>query len=203
MIGGNNLPAIGKIKLGGPANQLPRENRSDVLVFDSAPLTAELAVVGAVSATVFVSSSAPDTDFFVTVSDFLPDGSKSMLVRYGMRRMRWRESEITKSAPMSTGKVYEANVDMGFTAYIFPKGHRIRVSVSSAADPYFNPTTNTGKNDMTTKADPVVAQNTVLFSMDMPSRLTLPAVSRDDIPENPHFNGIGPFAATSTEVVFV
>ena len=61
---------------------------------------------------------------------------------------------ISIALPISyTCQVYVANVNMGYTAYIFPKGHRIRVSISSAANPYYNPTSNTGANDMTTKAD--------------------------------------------------
>jgi len=203
MIGGNNLPAIGHIHYSASADQSPRENRSDVLIFDSSPLSADLAVVGAVSATVWVSSSANDTDFFVTVSDVHADGTKSMLVRYGIQRMRWRDSESTKSAPMVAGKSYETHIKMGFTAYIFPKGHRIRVSVSSAAAPYYVPTSNTGENDMTTKAKPVVAQNTVHFATNMPSRLTLPVVSAQDIPENPNFTAVGPFVEPSAELLMI
>jgi hypothetical protein len=203
MIGGNNLPSIGSIPLSGPANQAPRENRSDVLIFSSAPLTQDLPVVGPVSATVFVSSSAPDTDFFVTVSDLNDDGTKSMLVRYGIQRMRWRESETTKGAPMTADKVYQANINLGYTGYIFPKGNRIRVSVSSAANPYYVPTSNTGENDMTTKADPIVAKNAVHFAPNQPSRLTLPVVSLADIPKNPHFTAIGPFAATQSEHIVI
>lgn len=203
MVGGNNLPGIGTIKYSGPANQLPRDNRSDVVVFDSAPLMSDLPIVGHVSATVFASSSAPDTDFFVTISDFHPDGTKAMLVRYGMQRMRWRDSETTKSAPMSAGEVYEASINMGYTAYVFPKGHRIRISVSSAANPYYIPTSNTGENDMTTMADPIVAKNAVHFAPDQPSRLTLPVVTLEDIPRNPHFTALGPFAAQPARNIMI
>jgi len=203
MIGGNNLPAIGTIKNGGPANQIPRDSRSDVIVFDSAPLTAELPVVGAVSATVFVSSTAVDTDFFVTVADLDPAGSKSMMVRYGLQRMRWRDSESTMSAPMLNGMVYEVTVNMGYTGYIFPKGHRIRVTVSSAANPYYTPNSNTGKNEMTTKVKPVVAQNAVHFGLNQPSRVTLPVVSMNDIPENTRFTAVGPFVEEPTHQLVV
>jgi len=203
MVGGTNLPAIGTIHFCGPADQIHRETRSDVVFFDSAPLTADLPILGAVSATVFVSSTAADTDFFVTVTDLHSDGSKSMMVRYGMQRMRWRESEITKSAPMVADKVYEVNINMGYTAYIFPKGHRLRVSVSSAASPYYVPNSNTGRNEMTTKVKPVVARNAVHFAPEQPSRVILPVVSMKDIPENPHFTALGPFIAQSPEHIVV
>merc|ERR1712190_168004 len=145
MLCGNDLPGIGDIKLGASCDQVPRESRHDVLVFDSEPLDAHTPVVGAVSATLFTNSSAVDTDFFVTIEDLHADGTKSMLVRYGIQRMRWRESDVTRSEPLISGKVYEVNVKLGYTAYVFPKGHRIRASVSSAASPYYDATTNTGK----------------------------------------------------------
>merc|ERR1712203_430096 len=110
-----------------------------------------------------------------------------------MQRMRWRESVLTKSEPMTPGQVYEVTIDLGYTGYIFSKGHSIRVSISSAADPYFVATTNTGENDMVDKAVPIVAQNAVYFSLDQPSRVVLPVVSAADIPENKAFNGIPPF----------
>jgi len=84
-------------------------------------------------------------------------------------------------------------VNLGYTGYIFPKGHKLRVSVSSAAAPYYVPTTNTGRNDMTEQGKSVVAENTVHFSPVHPSSIILPVVSADMIPENPHFTAIGPF----------
>lgn len=193
MVGGNNLPAIGSIEFVGSADQSTRENRSDVLIFDGPALPADMPVVGPVSARLFVSSSASDTDFFVTLDDLHPDGSKAMLVRYGMLRMRWRESEVTKSEPLSSGQVYEVLVNLGYTAYIFPKGHKLRVSVSSAAAPYYVATSNTGRNDMTEQGESVVAENAVHFSPVHPSSIILPVVSAATIPENPHFTAIGPF----------
>lgn len=201
MLGGNNLPAVGHIKNCGSADQLSRENRSDVIVFDSAPLQDELRVVGGATATVFVSSNVTDTDFFVTVSDLHPDSKKSMLVRFGIQRMRWRESEVTKSEPMTADQVYEVTINLGYTAYIFPKGHSIRVSVSSAADPYFVPNTNTGENDMVTKVTPIVAKNAVHFAPGQPSRVNLPVVSAADIPENRKFNAVPPFLGAKQIVV--
>lgn len=200
MAGGNNLPAIGKIHYCGSADQLSREARSDVLTFDSEPLTEDTPLVGMVSATLYVSSSAVDTDFIVTLDDLNADKSKSMLIRYGMQRMRWRDSEVDENAPMENGQVYEVRIRMEATGYIVPKGHMLRVSVSSAAAPYYHPTSNTGKNDMIETPDPVIAENTVHFAPDYPSRVTLPVVRLDDIPENPHFNAIGPFMQSSEPI---
>lgn len=98
-----------------------------------------------------------------------------------------------KSPPMKSGQVYEVSIDLGYTAYIFPKGHSIRVSVSSAAEPYFVPTSNTGENDMISKPTSLIAQNVVHFAPDHPSQVVLPVVSAEAIPQNPSFNALPPF----------
>lgn len=190
MIVGNNLPpyfGLSHIPHCGTADQLPRERREDVLVFDSEPLSEDLPVVGNIRARLFVSSTANDTDFFVTVSDL--SATASSLVRFGVRRMRWRNSEREQSPPLRPGEVYEVDVDLQHTAYVFPRGHRVRVAVSSAAAPYYNPNSNTGRSELVEDVSPVVAHNTLHFAMDRPSRVVLPVVAFADIPENPHFAG--------------
>lgn len=187
MLGGNNLPGSSGVVACGSANQLARENRSDVTVFDSAPLTEDLPVVGAVSARLFVSSSAADTDFVVTLSDLSPGKTRSMLLRYQISRMRWRESASVKSPPLVAGKIYQVDLLLDSTAYIFPKGHSVRIAVSSAASPYYNPTSNTGANDMLDKVTPVVARNVVHFGPQHGSHVSLPVVTLGQIPRNKRF----------------
>jgi len=187
MFGGNNLPGIGRVKVCGSADQMPRANRSDIVIFDSDPLTAEIPIAGELSAEIFVSSSAKDTDFFVTVEDLEPKKQKSMLVRYGMVRMRWRDGDVTTSPPLEEDKVYRANIDLWASAYIFPKGHRVRVTVSSAAYPYYSLNPNTGNPLYAPDDKPVAANNVVHISPEFPSSVSLPVVSSSDIPKNPDF----------------
>eukprot|EP00440_Ansanella_granifera_P044395 gb/GFBE01048117.1/.p1 GENE.gb/GFBE01048117.1/~~gb/GFBE01048117.1/.p1 ORF type:complete len:163 (+),score=17.37 gb/GFBE01048117.1/:1-489(+) len=113
MLGGNKLPDVGVVSACGTADQQPRDNRTDVLVFNSAKLFEDVPIVGAVRVTLSVSSTAKDTDFFVALSDVSADGSKAMLVRYGMMRMRWRNGgDSAGSPPMEPGNVYEIDVDL-------------------------------------------------------------------------------------------
>jgi len=188
MYGGNNLPIVGSIKHCGSDEQTQRENRNDVIVFDSAVLTEDLPIVGSLRANIFVSSSANDTDFVVTVSDLGKD--TSMLVRYGAVRMRWRESDSRMSSPLVPGKVYEVDIDLWHTAYIFPKGHRVRVAIASAASPYYSVNDNVGDPVSVPKADrkPIAATNAIHMGPQYPSKLLLPVVKMADIPENPNFH---------------
>jgi len=188
MLGGNNLPGIGKVKDCGSVDQGDRDSRDDVLVYETGALAQDLPVVGKLSAKVFFSSDAKDTDVVVTVSDVAPGlfGKKVMLVRYGVERLRWRDSDTTPSAPLVKDQVYEADIDLLHTAYIFPKGHHIRVTVASAATPFWGANTNTGE-PVVANATGVKANNKLHLAPKYPSQLVLPVVDMKDIPENPNF----------------
>jgi hypothetical protein len=164
--GGQNLflPA-------GPLDQRPIESRPDVLLFTSDALDEPVEVAGRVTATLYVSSDAPDTDFTVKLSDVYPDG-RSMLVCDGILRARFRES-FERAVPMEPGRVYAIRVDLGSTAIVFGRRHRIRVAVSSSNAPRFEPNFNTGQ-PWRADAEPRVATNTLYASADEASRLVLP-----------------------------
>lgn len=195
MLGGNNLPipVYSKVPGCGTEDQASREARSDVLTFDSQPLAENMPVVGNIRAKLFVTSSAKDTDFVVTVSDV--HGKKSSLVRFGARRMRWRDGDLAQAASLNADQVYEIDVDLQYTAYVFPKGHQVRVSVSSAAHPYYSANSNSGDQDLVGEVTNVVAENAVHFSPDHTSQIILPVVAYEDIPKNHDFASQSPDAA--------
>lgn len=165
-IGGANL-MISK----GPKDQRAIENRPDVLLFESPVLTKPLEVTGRVKVKLWVSSTAPDTDFTAKLTDVYPDG-RSMLVVDGIRRMRHRNS-FEKSELMEPGKVYEVEIDLWSTSIVFNKGHRVRLAISSSNSPRFEPNPNTGRPSGTDD-ETAVATNTIYFDADHPSHIILP-----------------------------
>lgn len=66
------------------------ETREDMLVYTSARLTEPCTIAGPVDATLYVSTSAPDTDFTATLVDVEPDGY-CMPVTEGILRLRYRD----------------------------------------------------------------------------------------------------------------
>ncbi len=155
----------------GPMDQRPVESRPDVLLFTSEELAEPLEVVGMVEARLFVSSDAPDTDFTVKLTDVFPDG-RSVLVTDGILRASLREG-FDREVPMSPGQVYCIRIEVGSTAYVFGRGHRVRVAVSSSNFPRFDANPNTGQPE---RADlpPRVANNTVHLGAGQPSHVILP-----------------------------
>ncbi len=108
------------------------------LVYDSAPLENEIAILGRPRALLSASATAPLADWFVRLSDVAPDGRVTQITGAGMNGAQ-RES-MSEPKALEPGKVYPLNVEMHLTSWIFPKGHRIRVSISNAMWPMILPT---------------------------------------------------------------
>ena len=168
------VPTIGGANLSishGPKDQRPVEKRPDVLLFDSPVLTKPLEVTGRIKVRLWVSSTAPDTDFTAKLTDVYPDG-RSMIVLDGILRMRHRNS-FEKSELMEPGKIYEIEIDLWSVSIVFNKGHRVRLAISSSNSPRFEPNPNTGRPSGMDN-ETAVATNTVYFDAEHPSHIALP-----------------------------
>lgn len=80
---------------------------------------------------------------------------------------------------------------MDNVAYVFPKGHRIRVAISSAAYPYYDANPNTDSPEAQgippSKFKPIAARNVIHMGPEFPSSITVPVVKIEDIPHNKKF----------------
>ena len=168
-IGGQNM-----IIDRGPMDQRKIESRDDVLVFSSDILKEPIEVTGRIRSTLFVASNCPDTDFTVKLCDVYPDG-RSMIVSDGILRARFRKG-FDREVFLRPGEVYPIEIDLWSTSLIFNRGHRIRVAISSSNSPRFDPNPNTGK-PLRADSQKRVARNTVYFSKNRPSHITLPILT--------------------------
>ena len=157
----------------GAADARPFEQQAEVRTFTTEPLDAPLEWTGKIQAELFVSSSAPDTDFIVRVSDVYPDGRSILIVDY-VRRARYREG-YEKEVFLQPGEVTKVAFDIGWLSQIFAKGHSIRVTVASTGAPFYEPNPNTGEPltiEFPEKTQ--VAKNTVYFTQRHASRILVP-----------------------------
>ena len=108
------------------------------LVYDSAPLQEDLAILGRPHASLQASATAPLADWFARLSDVAPDGTVTQITGAGLNGAQ-RES---MSAPrdLEPGKIYPLEIEMHLTSWVFPKGHRIRLVISNALWPMVLPT---------------------------------------------------------------
>ena len=161
----------------GPVDQRRAESRDDVLCYSTPVLEHPVEVTGHVSLTLFVSSSAPDTDFTGKLVDVFPDG-RVIFLTDGILRARYRRS-LAEPELLVPGEVYEVTVDLSVTSNVFLPGHRIRLEVSSSNFPRFDRNTNTGgviSEDGA--ADVQVAVNRIFHGPAHRSRLVLPVIAR-------------------------
>ncbi len=157
----------------GAYDQTEVENRKDVLVYTSDVLDSNLEVTGPITATLFVSSTAKDTDFTVKLVDVYPDGT-TYNVQDSILRARYREG-FEKQVFLQPDGIYRLNIDLHATGNVFLKGHRIRLQISSSNFPRFVRNLNTGGNNYD-ESEYVVAKNTIHHSAKYPSHIVLPAV---------------------------
>lgn len=168
----NEIPARG---FPGAADARGFESQSEVRTFTTEPLKSPVEWTGLVKAELLVTSSAPDTDFIVRVTDVYPDGRSILLVDY-IRRGRYREG-FEREVFFQPGQVAKVAFDVGWISQIFPAGHRIRVTVASTGAPFYEPNPNTGKPlTIEFPEDAVVARNTVQVNQQHASRIIAPLV---------------------------
>ncbi|MFN7998602.1 MAG: CocE/NonD family hydrolase [Bryobacteraceae bacterium] len=159
----------------GVYDQRPIESRDDVLLYSTEPLDAEIEVTGPVTAELYVSTSAVDTDFTAKLVDVHPDGFARNLAD-GILRLRYRNSFESPELAIP-GKIYKITIDLWATSNLFRRGHRIRLEVSSSNFPRYDRNLNTGE-DLLTGQRMLRANQTVYHDSEHPSALILPVVPR-------------------------
>jgi putative CocE/NonD family hydrolase len=154
----------------GPLDQRSIGVRTDVLSYSSEVLAKDLEVSGPVQVTLYVASSAPDTDFTAKLIDLAPSG-EARIVCDGILRLRFRQS-LGKTTPYSPGSVVKIEIDAGVTSHLFRAGNRIKLDVSSSNFPRFDRNPNTG-GAIEDEREFRTARQAVLHDRLRPSHLTL------------------------------
>ena len=157
-------------------------SREDMLVYETAPFEQPLTIAGPISAVLYASSSAKDTDWCVTLYVVAEDGGISSIgMTWGVLRARFRNS---MAAPefLEKDKVYEFTIDLSHTGNTFSKGESIRMEISSASFPEYSRNLNTGgHNEMETEY--VSAVQRIYHTDEYPSHLLLPVIKME-IPDS-------------------
>ncbi|KZF08527.1 hypothetical protein A2J03_04310 [Rhodococcus sp. EPR-157] len=175
------VPSVGGTHLGaylpaGIFDQTAVEARADVLVYTSTPFEEGFEITGPVTVTLFVSTSAVDTDFTARLTDVDIEG-RSTNVCDGVVRLRFRAGSKGLVQPHSQQRVV---VELSPTSYWFAPGHRVRLQVSSSNFPLQQPNSNTGQNEWLHDVRPQAANQTVFHGGATPSALLLPVVPTAD-----------------------
>jgi putative CocE/NonD family hydrolase len=155
----------------GICDHRPHAQRPDVLCFESEPLDREVVIVGPMSAHLYVSTTAPDTDFTAMLVDVRPDGYR-VNIQDGIVRLRYRDGRA-KPKLVDPGTIVEIDIDLWSTGYAVKAGHRLALHVSSSNFPRFDRHMNTSDPPWSW-TEPQKATNTVHHDRAHASYIELP-----------------------------
>ncbi|WP_063129342.1 CocE/NonD family hydrolase [Nocardia fusca] len=149
----------------GQFDQAATEQRPDVLVYTSEPLTEDLEVTGRVRMRLHAATDGPATDWVVRLCDVDTDGVSRNLCD-GIQRIH-----------ATPGEPGEYEIDLWSTSNVFLAGHRIRVQVTSSNFPRWDRNPNTGEPTRTA-ITMRTARQTIFHDTVRPSRIILPVIPR-------------------------
>lgn len=151
------------------------EKRKDVLVYSSPVLKENLEITGPITATIYATSTARDTDFTAALVDVFPD-DYGQLIQEGIVRARYHNPQAGCSL-IEPGKVYEYSIDLWATSYVVKAGHRLRVEISSSNFDRYDRNPNTG-DEFGLNTNVIVAEQTIFHNLTFASHITLPIIPR-------------------------
>jgi hypothetical protein len=107
------------------------------LVYDTDPLAEDVEILGLPRALLEVSADAPLAQWYARLSDIAPDGTVTLVASAGRNGAHRESSESPK--PIEPGRVFPLEIEMHFTSWTFPKGHRIRLAIHNTHWPMLWP----------------------------------------------------------------
>lgn len=140
-------------------DQQPMDDFS--LVYDSEPLENPVEILGRPLAKLPVAADAPRANWVVRISDVAPDGQVTQVAGgafNGTHRNSARQPE-----DIEPGEEFLLDVELHFSSWVFPEGHRIRVAISHSQWPMLWPT-------------PMPVSSTLRIGGDAGARVELPVV---------------------------
>jgi uncharacterized protein len=157
---------------------LPLSARADVVVFETGTLTSPVEITGPITVRLWVSSSAPDTDFTAKLIDLYPPSpvypyGYALNITDSIIRLRYRNGG--RAVPYTPGDVAPIDIVLYPTSNLFMPGHRIRLDISSSNFPRFDVNPNTG-DPLWTERRRRACENTIFHDAERPSHIVLPVV---------------------------
>jgi putative CocE/NonD family hydrolase len=118
------------------ADQRPVDAYS--LTYDSAPLEADVSMLGFAHVRLLAAADAPLADWFVRLEDVAEDGRVTAITGAGLAGAQRHSMEHPE--PLTPGKEYVLDLDLHLSSWVWSRGHRIRVAVANAQWPMLWPT---------------------------------------------------------------
>jgi len=147
--------------------------RGDVISFVSDSLQESLHVNGQISVHLFVSSDARDTAFTAKLMEVFEDGS-AYNVRGTITTLAYRNGASHRGT-YRPGEIVRITLKMWDINWLFQKGSRLRLDISSSDFPQYAVHTN-HEGIWSLQKDTIIAHQTIYTGGDTPSDVILPLV---------------------------
>lgn len=156
-VGTRSLQRVGFAETDG-WDTTPDDNRS--LTVETEPLDRPVELTGSGRVTLRLEASTSDPVVAVRVNDVRPDGTARVVTTGHCRASRCTPASAPDVGP---GDQFDAEIDLDPRSHVFESGHRIRLTIASAAFPR-------------TFGSPEHGQFTLRSAPDAPSMVTLPGL---------------------------
>jgi putative CocE/NonD family hydrolase len=117
----------------GAGDELPTDQREDdrgSLVFDTGPLEEPLQLLGQPAVTLDLSADTHDGQIAARLEDVAPDGSVARIA-YALRNLLL-DDDHEHTTPLQPGRLRRVSFVLTAAAYEVPRGHRLRLALSTA-----------------------------------------------------------------------
>jgi uncharacterized protein len=176
----------------GPFSQAEIDRRADVYLATTEPLAETLELVGTPRAFVWAASATDDIDVVVRFEQVTPRG-EAIAFADGVRRGRFVRGYDTLRA-LKPGEPTLFEVELGPIALRVNQGAALRVAISGASSPRYEPNPNRAL-PLLKSAAPVATTLTLFIDPEHPSRIELP-VLRGTLPRaKPRWRWVWPSGA--------
>lgn len=126
----------------GAYDQSVIQMRNDVLIYDMAPVDRPMRLAGPVEVELWVSTTAPDTDFAVKLCHIRGDG-RSINLCESIQRLRFA-TDPSREIFLEPDVPHRIHLLVGQTAVELSVGERLRLEITSSNYPAFDRNPNTG-----------------------------------------------------------
>lgn len=149
-------------------------SRNDLLMYETEVLENDYQVLGPISAIIYASTSAVDTDWVLYYFLINEKGELQPVFSRGQVRARYRD--IAKGDQLlEKDKIYKYEIDLMHSSFNIPAGYKIQVVLCSASFPHFSRNLNTGC-DNETDTDYVFANQKIYHSEKYQSSINFPVI---------------------------
>ena len=162
----------------GPVDQREILSRDDVLYYRGPVLDDNLTVAGDVNLDLWIASDAHDTDYIAKLCVVEP-GGRVIVLGHGSLRCRYRHGWSDVRA-LDANQPTQIRINLGNLAYVFPRGSRVSLIITSSCFPRILPHPNT-MTPTWQETDPRPASNQVIHDLEHKSVLHLPVIE-DGLP---------------------